>query len=134
MQRTLDEDPDPERVGVMWGTPRPRTVSSARGPRQRRGLPTPASFTAGALAAGRALFSGDLPVPRSAPVHLGGARLDAVYPRPFPFEGQALDITLTSNADNLDFGLVACRRAVPDLDRLVSHLDNGLAELEKAST
>ncbi|MEV6059986.1 wax ester/triacylglycerol synthase family O-acyltransferase [Nocardia asteroides] len=299
MQRTLDEDPDPTRLGVMWGAARPRATgegSSARGRRQRRGLPTPASLVAGALDSARLLLAKELPRPMSAPVtmfnvpiggarsiafrswpleriravqkvtettvndvvlamcaaalraylaeraalpdaplvalvpvslrpgdngdadgngvgaalcdlathfadpvdrlfriadsmrqnkalfgrlptslalalsglamapiaafavrgypplprapfnvaisnvagpqtpmYLGGARLDALYPLSLPLEGQALNITVTSNASNLDFGLVACRRAVPDLDRLLVHLDDGLAELEKAT-
>lgn len=47
-------------------------------------------------------------------------------------EGQALNITLTNNADNLDFGLVGCRRSVPHLQRLLRHLEDSLSSLEKA--
>jgi diacylglycerol O-acyltransferase / wax synthase len=35
-------------------------------------------------------------------------------------DGQALNITLATSADSLDFGLVACRRSVPHLRRLLS--------------
>ncbi|SLI45012.1 Diacylglycerol O-acyltransferase [Mycobacteroides abscessus subsp. abscessus] len=61
-----------------------------------------------------------------------GARLDASYPLSIPLDGQAVNITLTSNAGNLDFGLVGCRRAVPDLHRLLDHLEDALAALEEA--
>ncbi|MEV6774441.1 wax ester/triacylglycerol synthase family O-acyltransferase [Nocardia sp. NPDC051030] len=77
------------------------------------------------------LVISNVPGPRK-PVYMQGARLDANYPLSIPFESQAMNITLTTNGDNLDFGLVGCRRSVPDLDRLPGHLENGLAELEKA--
>ena len=47
-------------------------------------------------------------------------------------DGQALNITLVSNADNLNFGLVGCRRNVPHLQRLLGHLEAALADLEQA--
>jgi hypothetical protein len=67
------------------------------------------------------------------PQYWSGARLDATYPMSIPMDGQAVNITLTSNADNLDFGLVGCRRSVPRLHRLLDHLENSLAELEQAA-
>ncbi|MFE3027354.1 WS/DGAT domain-containing protein, partial [Nocardia tengchongensis] len=73
----------------------------------------------------------NVPGPRK-PVYMQGARLDANYPLSIPFESQAMNITLTTNGDNLDFGLVGCRRTVPDLDRMIDHLEHGLAELEQA--
>ena len=39
---------------------------------------------------------------------------------------------MTNNADNLDFGLVGCRRSVPHLQRLLMHLEDSLADLERA--
>jgi WS/DGAT/MGAT family acyltransferase len=67
------------------------------------------------------------------PVYLQGARLDHNYPLSIPFDGQAVNITITSTADTLDFGLVGCRRSVPHLTRMIGHLDTGLTELEKAT-
>lgn len=67
------------------------------------------------------------------PMYWNGARLDAAYPLSIPFDGQAMNITLTSNAGNLDFGLVGCRRTVPQLHRVLDHLENSLAELENAA-
>ncbi|MEU8895326.1 wax ester/triacylglycerol synthase family O-acyltransferase [Nocardia sp. NPDC048505] len=66
------------------------------------------------------------------PMYFNGARLDASYPMSIPFDGQAMNITLTTTAQNLDFGLVGCRRSVPDMDRILDHLENSLAELEDA--
>jgi WS/DGAT/MGAT family acyltransferase len=66
------------------------------------------------------------------PMYWQGARLDGNYPLSIALDGQALNITLTNNADNLDFGLVGCRRSVPHLQRLLGHLEDSLAALEKA--
>lgn len=74
----------------------------------------------------------NVPGPRE-PMYWSGARLDASYPLSIPFDGQAVNITLTSNAGNLDFGLVGCRRSVPQLPRLLDHLEDSLAELECAA-
>ena len=41
--------------------------------------------------------------------------------------------TLATNADKLDFGIVGCRRSVPHLQRLLTHLDTALEELEKVA-
>ncbi|MFD5175608.1 wax ester/triacylglycerol synthase family O-acyltransferase [Nocardia sp. NPDC058379] len=67
------------------------------------------------------------------PLYWNGARLDASYPLSIPLDGQAVNITLTSNGDNLDFGLVGCRRTLPDLHRLLDHLEDSLTELEAAA-
>jgi WS/DGAT/MGAT family acyltransferase len=66
------------------------------------------------------------------PMYYGGARLDGNYPLSAVLDGQALNITLVSNAGNLDFGLVGCRRSVPHLQRLLVHLESSLADLERA--
>ncbi|ONI84508.1 diacylglycerol O-acyltransferase [Actinosynnema sp. ALI-1.44] len=66
------------------------------------------------------------------PLYWNGAKLDGMYPLSIPYDGQALNITITSYADQLQFGLTGCRRNVPHLQRLLGHLDDSLAELEKA--
>jgi WS/DGAT/MGAT family acyltransferase len=67
------------------------------------------------------------------PMYWQGARLDGNYPLSIALDGQALNITLTNNADNLDFGLVGCRRSVPHLQRLLTHLEDSLALMEHAA-
>ncbi|WP_197379083.1 WS/DGAT/MGAT family O-acyltransferase [Mycolicibacterium mengxianglii] len=62
-----------------------------------------------------------------------GARLDGHYPLSIALDGQALNITMANNGDNLDFGLVGCRRSVPHLQRLLGHLEDALKELERAA-
>lgn len=78
------------------------------------------------------LVISNIPGPRK-PVYLQGARLDSNYPLSIPFDGQAVNITVTSTADTLDFGLVACRRSVPQLPRMIAHLEAALAELAYAT-
>lgn len=68
------------------------------------------------------------------PLYWNGARLEGVYPLSIPTDGQALNITVTSYAGNLDFGLTGCRRTVPHLQRLLGYLDVALDELESAYT
>jgi WS/DGAT/MGAT family acyltransferase len=74
----------------------------------------------------------NVPGPRE-PLYWRGARLDGNYPLSIALDGQALNITLTNNADNLDFGLVGCRRSVPHLQRLLGYLEDSLKELERAA-
>jgi diacylglycerol O-acyltransferase len=73
----------------------------------------------------------NVPGPRK-PLYWNGARMQGVYPLSIPYEGQALNITVTSYAGNLEFGLTGCRRTVPHLQRLLGFLEDSLAELEKA--
>ncbi|PXY20998.1 WS/DGAT/MGAT family O-acyltransferase [Prauserella muralis] len=74
----------------------------------------------------------NVPGPRKQ-MYWNGATLDGIYPASVLLDGQALNITLTSNGENLDFGITGCRRSVPHLQRLLVHLDTALAELEYAT-
>jgi diacylglycerol O-acyltransferase len=67
-------------------------------------------------------------------LYVAGARLVSLYPCSIPFHALALNITAQSYGDRLDIGLVACRRAVPDLAELADRLEPALAELEQAVT
>jgi diacylglycerol O-acyltransferase / wax synthase len=71
----------------------------------------------------------NVPGPKE-PLYWNGARLDGIYPVSIPYDGQALNITVTSYAGSLEFGLIGCRRRVPHLQRLLDHLEESLAELE----
>jgi hypothetical protein len=66
-------------------------------------------------------------------MYWNGARLSGVYPLSIPTAGQALNVTVTSYAGSMEFGLTGCRRSVPHLQRLLTHLDDALAELVKAT-
>ena len=61
-----------------------------------------------------------------------GARMDTSYPVSIPIDGQALNVTLSSYAGSLDFGIIGDRNAVPELQVLLDHLEASLAELESA--
>lgn len=67
------------------------------------------------------------------PVYMRGARMIAEYPMSIVTNGVALNITVMGIEDALDFGLVACARAVPDLDALRDALVESFRELEKAA-
>ncbi len=63
-------------------------------------------------------------------MYWNGSELDGLYPMNIVVHGQALSITLVSYAGNLDFGIVACSRAVPQVQRLLGYLEESLSELE----
>ena len=68
----------------------------------------------------------NVPGPRQ-PLYMGGAKMVRFFPVSTITEGVGLNITVQSYLDSLDFGLVACRELVPDLDDLLEH---HLAEIE----
>lgn len=71
----------------------------------------------------------NVPGPREK-LYWNGAPLEGMYPLSIVSHGQALNITVTSCGDSLDFGIVACRRSVPRAQRLIDYLDEALVELE----
>lgn len=78
------------------------------------------------------LVISNVPGPRT--IHYwNGARLTGTYPLSIPIHGMALNITCTSYDGRLCFGLIGCRRTVPHLQRLLTHLDDELAALEGAA-
>ena len=77
------------------------------------------------------LVISNVPGPR-VPMYWNGARLDGLYPLSIPLDGQALNITCTSYSNEIAFGLTGCRRTVPHLQRLLTHLGDELTALEDA--
>ncbi len=71
----------------------------------------------------------NVPGPREK-LYWNGAELLGMYPLSIVTHGQALNITVTSINDSLDFGIIACRRSVPSAQRLIDYLDDALEELE----
>lgn len=63
------------------------------------------------------------------PLWLAGARMRAYYPLSIVIHGLALNITVHSYDGHLDLGLVACPKAVPDVENLPGDLDAAFAEL-----
>lgn len=54
--------------------------------------------------------------------YMGGAKLEAIYPVSVILDGQGLNITVQSYRGQLNFGLLADRDMVPDVDRLATYL------------
>jgi diacylglycerol O-acyltransferase len=77
------------------------------------------------------LLISNVPGPR-APLYFRGARLEAAYPLSIPTHGLALNITVESYADTLNFGFIGCRDALPSLQNLAVATGMALRDLEKA--
>ncbi|WP_433470528.1 WS/DGAT/MGAT family O-acyltransferase [Saccharomonospora azurea] len=73
----------------------------------------------------------NVPGPRTR-LYWNGARLDGLYPASVLLDGLALNITTVTSGDTLDVGITGCRRSVPHLQRLLTHLEDGLSALERA--
>jgi diacylglycerol O-acyltransferase / wax synthase len=58
-----------------------------------------------------------------------GSRVAALYPVGPLTEGVGLNVTILSYLDQLHFGLLACRRLLPELDQLAVSIDDALGEL-----
>ncbi len=78
------------------------------------------------------LIISNVPGPRSTQ-YFNGMKLGGTYPLSIPIDGMALNITCNSYADQMAFGLTGCRRTVPRLQRLLTHLDSELDALELAA-
>jgi diacylglycerol O-acyltransferase len=63
------------------------------------------------------------------PLYLAGARVDAIYPLGPLLPGAGMNITVLSNLDRLDVGVMACPDLVDDAWELVGYLPDALAEL-----
>jgi diacylglycerol O-acyltransferase len=70
-----------------------------------------------------------VPGPRQT-MYWQGAKLSGIYPASLNIDGGALNITLVSRHDFVDIGLIACRKAVPSVQRLLDYLEDELAALE----
>ena len=64
------------------------------------------------------------------PLYINGARCEGMYPVSILTDGIALNITLTSYVDHVEFGVIACRRTLPRVQKLLQYFEDGLAELE----
>jgi diacylglycerol O-acyltransferase len=78
------------------------------------------------------LIISNVPGPRTTQ-YFNGMKLVGTYPLSIPIDGMALNITCNYYDDQMAFGLTGCRRTVPHLQRLLIHLDDELAALEKAA-
>jgi diacylglycerol O-acyltransferase / wax synthase len=74
----------------------------------------------------------NVPGPRK-PLYWNGASLDGIYPASIVFDGFAMNITLVSYNNSLDFGIIADRRSVPHVQRVIDYLEDALVELEEVA-
>jgi diacylglycerol O-acyltransferase len=67
------------------------------------------------------------------PLYFLGARIDGLYPLGPIFHGAGLNVTVMSAAGKMHVGLIACRDAVPDIDRLAADFEEELDALYAAT-
>lgn len=70
-----------------------------------------------------------VPGPRQ-PMYWQGCELSGLYPVSLIIDHIALNITLVSRQDFVDFGIIACRKTLPHVQRLLDYLEEGLSDLE----
>jgi hypothetical protein len=63
------------------------------------------------------------------PLYLAGGKVMSYYPVSIVVHGLALNVTVQSYNGALDFGLIACRKAVPDLAKFAKGVAKAHAEL-----
>ena len=73
----------------------------------------------------------NVPGPRQ-PMYWNGAKLEGIYPASIVTEGIAMNITLVTYDQQVDFGIMACRRSLPQVQRFIDYLEDSLVELEDA--
>jgi diacylglycerol O-acyltransferase len=66
-------------------------------------------------------------------LYWNGAKMIGLYPVSLVIDRMALNITLTSYVDSLEFGIIGCRRTLPSMQRLLDHLERALLDLEVAA-
>ncbi|MGB5293251.1 MAG: WS/DGAT domain-containing protein, partial [Lysobacterales bacterium] len=73
----------------------------------------------------------NVPGPRQT-MYWNGARLEGIYPTSIVSEGIAMNITVVTYDQQVHFGIMACRRSLPQVQRFIDYLEDALVELEDA--
>ena len=66
-------------------------------------------------------------------MYWNGARMNGSYPLSIVTDGMAMNITLVTYDQNVDFGIIACRRSLPQVQRMIDYMEEALQELEDAA-
>jgi diacylglycerol O-acyltransferase / wax synthase len=66
-------------------------------------------------------------------MYWNGARMDGTYPASIVTDGISMNITLVTYDKSVDFGIIACRRSVPQVQRIIDYMEDALVELEDAA-
>ena len=77
------------------------------------------------------LVISNVPGPRQ-PFYCVGAPATHYFPISIPYHGCALNLTVQSYLDTLDFGLIACSETVPDAQRIADFIVDDFAALKTA--
>lgn len=72
----------------------------------------------------------NVPGPKE-PLYWNGAKLEAVFPASVIFDGQALNITITSYLEKLEIGLLGCPDILPHIDVILDHLNTQILQYEQ---
>ncbi len=72
----------------------------------------------------------NVPGPKVA-LYMAGAKMLTYYPVSIPAHSLALNVTVQSYNGSLDFGLIACRKALPNLPALANYMRGAYLELLK---
>ncbi|MCK0153104.1 wax ester/triacylglycerol synthase family O-acyltransferase [Alcanivorax sp. S6407] len=75
------------------------------------------------------LVISNVPGPKQT-LYLNGAEMQATYPVSLVLHGYALNITVVSYKDSLEFGVIGCRDTLPHIQRFLDYFEESLAELE----
>ena len=73
----------------------------------------------------------NVPGPRQT-MYWNGARLEGIYPTSIVSEGIAMNITVVTYDQQVHFGIMACRRSLPQVQRFIDYLEDALVEMEDA--
>lgn len=67
------------------------------------------------------------------PLYWNGARLQSLYPASIVFNGQAMNITLATYLDKIEFCITACSKALPHVQDMLTLIEKELTLLETIS-
>jgi WS/DGAT/MGAT family acyltransferase len=62
------------------------------------------------------------------PLYMAGARMLTNHPTSIVVHGMALNITVQTYDASLDIGIIACARAMPDVNELAAHIETAFVE------
>lgn len=65
------------------------------------------------------------------PLFWNGAKLKALYPASILMNGQAMNITFATYLDRIEFGITACDDVLPNIQSVLSFIEDEISELEK---
>jgi diacylglycerol O-acyltransferase len=78
------------------------------------------------------LMVSNVPGPRI-PLYWEGAKLENIYPMSIATDGSAMNVTVLSYNGQVQFGVIGCRRSVPEIEDMLGFLEESLVELEQAT-